>query len=805
MVSRGKVRGRLRALLAAISVGAGLGGAALARDLWVDPQGLGGTCDDAGPGDAASSALCSLSACLTRATPGDRCLLRAGRYVGSAVPAADGRSGAPIVIERYGDERVEIWGTVPLEGRWRPEADDVVAITTSLAPPLALIETNASGGEQSYAPWVGIPSKRRWRADRLAPGTFEWEAAETLSTIKLRRVPGTGDANASAWRVRVADLDVRERSSLSFEGIVFVDMVARLEGATDVRFDDCRFVRAGEPAATPRGANDPVASVPGASTTGGGGGPSEIEIGDDPTAGGDELPDPPPILSVTSGGTGASSVTGARLNLGAAADGDVVHLAGAEVIRGSKTFDAPVVIRELNGVKRSTGFANIAECVSNIPNDGGVCWIDPSEDDTLPFADTNPDLRPFSLVRDGRLGGARWLSSRPEPASGATEDQVPFVFQVRWNDPSRTYDDESGSLGEWNCGIDIPGVTDEWRNCPIGNVTRGSGSVVQPFWHTGQCNSNNAQSAMRCGGPHILEVRYPDVEGSTAPDKPVFAVGSGGASIYMPDYQDAYFQSALTIFRGRSSYFPTEMWNTPMYAFDKAGQFGDGGNFVGNSLAWPQPYTSHAYPPFNMWVQHDIDPSLPAFVVEGPGDNSPTAERGPIVKFYDRTGKGTYVHPGNAREAFGFYNDSRLYLGSFRNSDGGGQVVEWEGRTVDGKTTQLAATEPTAPRTITLPDMSGYVALAAGGTTKVTCGAVTFDPPVVNAKSTVAVTAGAPVVLRSACSCSPRADWADDLVLKSCAVLIDGTLTLRLYNADNTIIADGDTAGIVVDYCCTAK
>jgi len=800
-----ETRRRLRAILGAVVLGGGLGGAALARDLWVDPQGLGGTCDDAGAGDASPSALCTLSACLARATAGDRCLLRAGRYVGSAVPAADGRSGAPIVIERFGEEHVEIWGTVPLDGAWRPEPDDVVAIATGLSMPLALIETNASGGEQSYAPWTVAPSKRRLRSFAIAPGSFVWEAGEPFSTIKLRRAPGAGDANASTWRARVADLDVRDRSSLSFEGIVFVDMVARLEGATDVRFDDCRFVRASGPAPTSSDANDPPGAAPTRGTTGGGGTAGEIEIGPDPTAGGDELPDPLPVLGVAGGGTGGTTPSWARLNLGAAADADVVHLTGDEVIRGSKTFDAPVVIRELNGVRRSTGFANIAECVSSLPTNGGVCWIDPSEDDPLPFADTNPDLRPYSLVRDGRFGGARWLSSRPEPATGATEDQVPFVFQVRWNDPSRTYDDEAGSVGEWNCGIDVPGATDEWRNCPVGNVTRGSGSAVQPFWHTGQCNSNNAASSMRCGGPHILEVRYPDVAGSTALDKPVFAVGSGGASIYMPDFQDAYFQSAFTIFRGRSSYFPAEIWNTPMYAFDKAGQFGDGGTFVGNSLAWPQPYTSHAYPSFNMWVQHDIDVNLPAFVVEGPGDSSPAAERGPLVKFYDRTGKGTFVHPGNAREAFGFYSDSRLYLGSFRNSDGGGQVVEWEGRTVDGNRTQLAVTEPTAPRTITLPDMSGYVALASGGTTKVTCGAVTVDPPAVNAKTTVTVSAGAPVVARSACSCSPRADWADDLVLKSCAVTIDGMLTVRLYNADNTIIADGDATGIVVDYCCTAK
>ena len=800
MKSRITRRSRFRPILGAALLGGCLGGPSVARDVWVDPQGLGGTCDDAGSGGSAGTPLCTLGACLSQATgAGDRCLLRAGRYVGNPVPMADGAPGAPITVARYGDELVEIWGTVPLAGLWQADGQDVFSLTTTAPLPLALLESAPGGAELTYGPWVPA-SKRTWRPDRMAPRSFAWEPGEPVSTIRLRRPAGRGDPNASVWRARIADLDLRGRKSVAYEGIVFVDMIARLETATEVRFDDCRFVGVAEASSPAAHASDPLGPSPPLGTIGAPPTHEEVEIGDEENSGGDS----PAVLGIADGGTGSNTSTGARMNLGAAWDGNVVHLTGGEIILGAKTFEAPVVIRDLNGVKRSSGFSNIAECVASLPPLGGVCLIDPDEDDTTPFVDANPDLRPYSLIRDTRRGGVRWLSSRPEPVSGATEDQVPFVFQVRWNDPTRSYDDDTGAIGEWNCGVDVPGAVDEWRNCPIGNVTRGSGSSTQPFWHTGQCNSNTASSSMRCGGPHILEVRYPDVLGSE-PDKPVFAVGSGGASIYMPDFQDAYFQSALTIFRGRSSYFPTEMWNTPMYAFDKAGQFGDGGTFVGNSLSWPSPYTSHMYPPFNMWVQHDIASNLPAFVVEGTGEGTAQGERSPLAKFYDRSGKGTFVHPGTAREAFGFYSDSRLYLGSFRNSDGGGQVVEWEGRTLDANTVRLGVVNPTAPRTITLPDTDGYVAIAASGTAKITCGEVTIDPPLVAAGTTLVLTAAAPVVARSACACSPRGDWHDDLLLKSCGVVADGSLTVRLYNPDNASITDAATAPLAVDYCCTTK
>lgn len=780
-------------------LGAGLAPGAAAGEIFVDPQGVGGVCDDAGTGAASAIPLCTLAECLARATAGDRCVLRAGRYVGSAVPVADGRSGGPITIASYGGESVEIWGTVPIEGVWRAEADEVFSVATSVPRPLALLESAPGDLETTYGPW-NAGHRRPSRLDRMAPGSFTWDSGDPLSTLKIRRGTGRGDVNASTWRARVAELDLRDRRSVAFEGIVFVDMRVHLEGATDVRFEDCRFSQeSSESAATPQQTGSlnttspwvPLGDPPTA---------PEIQIGGESSSGTGS----PDVLRIDQGGTGADSAEGARARLGAAWDANVVHLTMGEVIRGPKTFEAPVIIRELNGVKRSTGFGDISECVASLPVGGGVCMIDPTEDDGTPFVAVNPDVRGFSLVRDARRGGVRWLSSRPEPGSGATEDQVPFVFQVRWNDPSRSYDDEPGAVGEWNCGIDLPGVIDEWRNCPNGYITKGSGSPVQPYWYTGQCNANFSSPSARCGGPHILEVRSPEVPGSVS-NKPVFAVGSEGASIYMPDSHDIYFQSALTIFRGRSSYFSQQMWNLPMYAFDKQGLYADGGSFIGNTLAWPEPYSSHLYQPFNMWVQHDIGLDLPAFVVEGAGDGSPEGERSPLAKFYDRSGKGSWNHPGLAREAFGFYSDSRLYLGSYRNSDGGGQVVEWEGRTRDANTTRLAVEDPTAARTITLPDADGFVTLATSASTRITCGEVTVDPPLLAARATQTFSAEAPVVAHSACTCSVRGDWHEQVLFKGCSASTDGTLDLRFFNMDNSPVSDAETPALAVDYCCTAK
>ena len=201
MLARRRKTRWLRGLVGAAVLGGGLSGLALARDLWVDPRGLGGACDDAGEGDSSARPLCTLSACLSRATAGgDHCWLRAGRYAGNAVPGANGQPGLPITVARYGEELVEIWGTVPLAGTWRSETDGVFTIPTDRPRPLALVETTPGGATITYAAWT-VSAKRRPRADAIAPGTFVWEPGNP-STIRLRRPAGSGDPNASSWRAR---------------------------------------------------------------------------------------------------------------------------------------------------------------------------------------------------------------------------------------------------------------------------------------------------------------------------------------------------------------------------------------------------------------------------------------------------------------------------------------------------------------------------------------------------------------------------------------------------------------------------
>ncbi len=61
---------------------------------------------------------------------------------------------------------------------------------------------------------------------------------------------------------------------------------------------------------------------------------------------------------------------------------------------------------------------------------------------------------------------------------------------------------------------------------------------------------------------------------------------------------------------------------------------------------------------------------------------------------------------------------------------GSNQRVVWEGATANAYETYLAATDPTAVRTITLPDATGTVALTSDITTSVT--AVTGTAPIVS-------------------------------------------------------------------------
>lgn len=416
---------------------------------------------------------------------------------------------------------------------------------------------------------------------------------------------------------------------------------------------------------------------------------------------------------------------------------------GAELRATSCTISGDTLVcsantKVLNEVRHSIHFPSIGAAVEDLPPTGGHVSVAVPEDDATAFADTNPASettgRRDTLVVDARRGGLRFLSSAPEyPSgeSGALEDRVPFVFQTRLDDPSRVYDDEPGAIGEWNCADDVAGATDEWRNCPSGNSSWGVPGGSRQYWHSGQCNtkvqpdSQFGTSAM-CGGPHILEVRYPHKPG-VQESKPIFAVGNGGVSIYQPDSRNHYSRSYLTMFRGDPGDNPDQS-NTPMYVFDRGGAFFDGGTFMGNTDAFPY-YSRHVYPPFNAWVQKDILPSDPAFVVEGGGNTLDEEQVGPLVRFLDRSCCPNWDHtfnPGvNHREAFGFYANSVLKLASFTSNPAldRGQYIEWEGLVLDGNKTRLRVAEPTGLREFTLPDAPD--AVGTGGKIQIASGADT--------------------------------------------------------------------------------
>lgn len=424
-------------------------------------------------------------------------------------------------------------------------------------------------------------------------------------------------------------------------------------------------------------------------------------------------------LAIDFGGTGASSAEEARAMLGSASDDSVVHLFGDERILGDKTFLGSMTAPRFNGVRHAALFGSIAATISDLPATGGVLALGPDVDDPTSFANINPagmwSGRPDTLALDFRHGGARFLSSMreyPSGSAGALEDRVPFVFQVRLDDASAHRDTAAGAIGEWNCGRARSGR----ESCPSGESTWGQAGGSRQYWYSGQCNTSADSlvgDAAICGGPHIFEIRYPEQPGVHA-SKPIFAVGNGGAALFAPDNRSPGWRSFLTMFRGDDGLGDPTKANTPMYAFDSGGASFDGGLFVGASQSFPE-YTRHLYDQFNVWISHDIAYDKAALVVEGPSAEDPGAQTAALVRFLDRSGKGTFAHPGIAREAFGFYNHSRLYLGSFRDDETAdrGQFIEWEGTRVDANTTRLRVSEPSAPRDLVLPDRSGTIVVAS--------------------------------------------------------------------------------------------
>jgi hypothetical protein len=501
-------------------------------------------------------------------------------------------------------------------------------------------------------------------------------------------------------------------------------------------------------------------------------------------------------------------------------------------------------------IRHSKLYPDIASALDDLSAEDGVLWIDSDEDDPTSFVNTNPvdsdsTGKRDALVIDTRNGGIRFLSSKPEypeGPTGAAEERVPFVFQVRRNDVERWFDSDAGEIDEWNCGVEIgacsgtggqyctldadcPGgetcvlgaFTRERDNCPSGNSTWFTQQFgPSQYWHSGQCNTEAGTSVNThgmCSGPHILEVRYPQREG--VPEKPVFAVGSSGVAIYAPEQpaSDVHW-TYLTMFNADDGHRSAKA-NAPMFNFDNNGFMQDGRHFIGGTTYWPKFSPDSYLHPFLLWVQSDLSASAIPVTIEGAVYLTDEAETATTMAIYDRSHEGGphASHP-QGRTAFAFRQNSVLYLGSFCKSGGSctddldqGQYIEWEGMNAyvdggDGNETRLGlAAEPSQDNFVGLPDASGTVMLA-DTEVRARCGSVGVSPPSVPAGG--AVTATATVLGLTGgdpCICYAETEFGAAVLPKSCFGSPD-TLNLRLFNA---AAASVDPPTRTVQFCCFDK
>jgi len=88
--------------------------------------------------------------------------------------------------------------------------------------------------------------------------------------------------------------------------------------------------------------------------------------------------------------------------------------------------------------------------------------------------------------------------------------------------------------------------------------------------------------------------------------------------------------------------------------------------------------------------------------------------------------------------------------------------------------------------------------------TKAICGTASIDPTnAINANSTLVVSGTANGLLaQDSCSCSPRTEWDDDVIMKACYA---GTnlLSVRLYKSGSGNV--NNAPNVDVDYCCIRK
>jgi hypothetical protein len=654
-------------------------------------------------------------------------------------------------------------------------------------------------------------------------------------------------------------LDLRGRADLRYEGLRFTGVRLLLQGARRLALHECTLDE-GSSGAAPRTLAEEGLARPPAGFPTGEPLPGELASTVETSAS---------VLPVALGGTGADTAAGARENLGVPSTDEVVGSSGDAVVGGTKTFTGNLLAARQNGIRHSAQFPTVAACLADLPGTGGACQVDPFEDDPVPFASTNPAGVDASgtptgakgaVVVDSRRGHLRWLSSAAPPwgsnAQTASEDDVPFVFQVRYHDSTDlTADSDFDGQRDgdsWSCGLDLKTCsgsgrfcvtnadcasgscnglsTEEWRTCPYGHFTGGQSLRDGSWWHTGQCNANvNGNEQRRlCGGQSIFEVRYPQVddgdgvwEAGEHVDKPVFKVGTHGVGVYFPESDGPDTSGILTVFRSNdSAFWSGTVKNKPFFSVNRDGTYTDGGLYVGLTNTWPYPFNgaSAQHDPFNAWIAHDVSAGLPALVVEGASVETLAYEVTPLFSVYSRAGyAGSHQrNPGvNQEVAFEVTANGDAILGASCPSDNDGclgtmedsQRIIWRGTSpTDGKDTVLHVVDPTVKRDLYLPDQSGYLAVAGSANARLECGTVSVNAPLLPAQSTTTLSfAAAAVRAGSACACSAVAAPHDDVLLKGCAAPSAGTLAVALYNLTGADLADNQTPAVPVEYCCIAK
>jgi hypothetical protein len=326
-----------------------------AAELYVDRYRRGGVCDDSNPGTAIDHPLCTIQAALRLAGPGDRIIIRDGTYSENVVPGVDGTADAPIVLRSFEGETATISGAEPLAlpGRLVASGRRLLELERTV-PPYGFVQL--VDRERAN---VGCPVRVPYGRDRVGEttgdvgprdGYWRWDGTQTPGRIRLRVSNDVARCEAAGvrytWLEIVREIDLSRRRHVAFQDVRFEDVTLRLADEGSVTFEDCVFASASvtSSAATAADQTSEVLRRAGSPTiVGAGEAPCGIDCDQPPSTGG-LTPMP-----VEAGGTGATDAENALANLGAAADGDVVHLFGEQMITGPKIFSAPGIGVQISG------------------------------------------------------------------------------------------------------------------------------------------------------------------------------------------------------------------------------------------------------------------------------------------------------------------------------------------------------------------------------------------------------------------------------------------------------------------------